>query len=373
MSTSSSPSHSKKANSASDMDSPQRPPNLMLNSHPPSVTPPAVTPLSVTSSSVKPLPSSPLTGTDECLHSFSSSSYSPVTYDGSISTNDGEFSPLATTSADSQTKEKKGVSHFVFPSDDDSLERSDKSTSRRRVQLSSASCELLRGDKVATATTSRGTGTLPSSLPMTPSKKKKGFASRIKEKIHFRKKSRSTDNSAPTSPKSSADKYLEKNRRKPRSTSDVTDSLPFSPLTDMSRPRSYTKLTGHITEKYRVLSSQQKTSTHQLSAASRHSMKQDVRSGTSSDHTPEHVADLVSSVEVFRQCLMYRQLKYKLATALQNIHMPVPELREGQSCKDQLVGILTSALQQSIWLRQSSESSLLSEIVKILEPLSEDQ
>ena len=279
------------------------------------------------------------------------------------------FSPPEIITGDSSERE----SHFVFPPSEDFLGRSDEERRRKRVQLS-ASCEVLRGDKAAVIPLETGQGTLPSSLPSTPGKKKRGIASRIKDKLRFRKKS--SDNSSSSSLKSSSgahdivlNRLILEERNKPRSTSDVTEWQPFSPLSSSSRPRSYTKLTSHITDKYRALSSQRKVAiTHHSSSKVK---SKDLPIDTSTT-TPNHLALLTGNVETFQQCLMFRQLKYKLATALQSIHLPLLELKEEQSCKKQLVETLTSALQHSMWVR-SPDVSLLNEIIRTLEPLREEQ
>ena len=105
------------------------------------------------------------------------------------------FSPPEIITGDSSERE----GHFVFPPSEDFLGRSDEERRRKRVQLS-ASCEVLRGDKAAVIPLETGQGTLPSSLPSTPGKKKRGIASRIKDKLRFRKKS--SDNSSSSSLKS---------------------------------------------------------------------------------------------------------------------------------------------------------------------------
>ena len=270
------------------------------------------------------------------------------------------FSPPEMITGDSSGRE----THFVFPPSEDFLIRRNEER-RKRVQLSS-SCELLRGDKAAVIPSDSGRSTLPSSLPSTPGKKKRGIASRIKDKLRFRKKS--SDYSSSSSPKSSHEivlnRLISEERNKPRSTSDVTEWQPFSPLSSTSRPRSYTKLTGHITEKYRALSSQRKVTIKIKS--------NDHPGPTDTSSTSNHLALLTGNVETFIQCLMFKQLKYKLATALQSIHLPLSELGEEQGCKKQLVEILTSALQHSMWVR-SPDISILKEIIQTLEPLREEQ
>lgn len=257
----------------------------------------------------------------------------------------------------------------------------DESEERRMKKdyLLSASCEILRGDVMPVSVV--GSETLPSSLPATPAKKKRSLASRFRDRIRFRKKSKSVETSGSSSPKPPLmpdmhTTHLSTEKEgKPRSSSEMAEwtlQQQFSPLVP-TRPRSYTKLTSHIMEKYRVISSQHK---HREARTRHHHSEADVhhRSNLNApSHDPIHALLTSSSVEVFKRCLVFKQLKYKLAIALQNVHMPLPELKVGQSSKNQLVTILKSALQRCMWLRESSEVSLLQEIFKILEPLGEQQ
>ena len=326
---------------------------------------------STSSSPVHPTPASPPISNEDQRRT--SSSYSPVTYDGSASADEGGphlFSPPETSSVDSLTRAGTAEEDFVFPPD--KILDKQEENGKVKEHLLSKSCEILRGDIIAV-----NDETLASSLPSTPAKKKRSLASRFRDRIHFRKKSKSSVLSDSLSPKPSVTlgvhqaHFLPGKERNLHSSSEAEwpQQQQFSPP---ARPRSYTKLTEHITEKYRIMSSQRK---HQESNRQHRNPEEDrhQRHLTTPAQDPIHTLLSSSSVEVFKQCLVFKQLKYKLAIALQNVHMPLAEVKVGQSCKNQLVSILKSALQRSMWLRDCSEVSLLQEIFKILEPLAEQQ
>lgn len=302
--------------------------------------------------------SPPTTPEDLCPSPSDSSSrsYSPVTYDGSVSSESGPH-PL----------------HLP-------RHNSTRLTMEQRLQLSpivvtpgnytdkrglSASCELLRDDG---SSPDLFGATSPISLPGTPRKKKRSFAARFKARIKFRKKSKSTGHSTQTSPPAPTspitDPSLPDFRGKPRSHSEVTESQSVSP--NHVRPRSYTKLTGHITAKYRSLGNQNKHN-HALPSLTATEKKPQVL-----EHPLAKPKPLSSTVEMFQQCLSYKQLKYKLSIAFQSIHKPINHPTTA-STKQQLTDILTDALQRAVWMRQSSDASLLSETLTLLQPLKEEQ
>ncbi len=166
---------------------------------------------------------------------------------------------------------------------------------------------------------------------------------------------------------------------KPRSQSEFSpqpmerSQSPPSPALNVSKKRrSYTMLTGHITAKYQALDARQK------------SEKPPPKRG--GDYTKlrlyENVKFSVAEMtpERFRKTLYCEQLQYKLRFALQNIHTPLTTspvylqlcADEDSMCDSryQLITLLHHALQQSKWQHNAMEIALLTEILRMVEPLS---
>lgn len=88
----------------------------------------------------------------------------------------------------------------------------------------------------------------------------------------------------------------------------------------------------------------------------------------------------------FKQSLFCNQLKYKLRSALQNVHIPLSlnhalnpafqQLQMGEELKFdaryQLIVLIQHALQRSQWKQDDMETALLTEILRMVEPLPSD-
>lgn len=77
----------------------------------------------------------------------------------------------------------------------------------------------------------------------------------------------------------------------------------------------------------------------------------------------------------FKQSLFCSQLKYKLRSALQNIHVPLSlspafqQLRLKGDARYQLIVLIQHALQRTRWAQNDMETALLTEILRMVEPL----
>ena len=85
----------------------------------------------------------------------------------------------------------------------------------------------------------------------------------------------------------------------------------------------------------------------------------------------------------FKQSLFCSQLKYKLRSALQNIHTPLDlshtlqqlQLQNGYNMdtRYQLILLIQQAMQRTLWQQKGLETALLTEILRMVEPLSDSQ
>ena len=294
----------------------------------------------------------------------SKQSWSPGTYNGSVSTDDG-------LAADTGTKSSSNDDVFDHGDDDHENEA-----------LKNCEEEKLTVNFGAAAT---------SSAPTTPSKKRSGFRAWIGRKIKSKRKSKSpqesSDKSSPkqsiqsasSAPAISTSSPMMKRRSKSEYLSgklaaahegefemtDAADVAERPPSAPLSRKVSYTRKIGHITAKY-----------EKLAQEAREEEKRRWRKTVAvSIASPTRLDLSLGTLEMFRSCLLYHQLKYKVAFALQSVHSPV--LRSGssreKSMKEQLVFILQGAESRNLWLHDESQTVFLRETLRQLVPLKEEQ
>ena len=150
--------------------------------------------------------------------------------------------------------------------------------------------------------------------------------------------------------------------------------LEESPRARYKYRRSYTLLTGHITAKYARKKKTASVATID-SKSSTESPKKDAV-----DQKYESVAEvIVMSVPKFKRTLYIDQLKYKLRVALHGIHTPLSSnpvylqlcADEDSMCDSryQLMTLLQNALRRSRWQHNDMELALLTELLRMVEPL----
>lgn len=158
--------------------------------------------------------------------------------------------------------------------------------------------------------------------------------------------------------------------------------------------RSYTMLTNHITNKYKkkvldklrtdsgASSGSGVSETSPLSPV-RESAYEEERDTVQASGSVRGMADLTPPSKMspprYRGSLYCDQLKYKLRAALQNIHTPLSlspiylQLRVDDDAKCdsryQLILLIQHALQRSRWRHDVMEIALLTELLKMIDPL----
>lgn len=146
--------------------------------------------------------------------------------------------------------------------------------------------------------------------------------------------------------------------------------LEESPRAIHRHRRSYTLLTSHITAKYAAKKKVEsaKNANRKISVEN---PKKDV-----SDQQYESVAEVAAMSPVkFKKTFYNSQLKYKLRVALQGVHAPLssnPVYLQQCADKDsscQLRVLLQTALRHSRWQHSEMETALLTELLKMVDPL----
>lgn len=154
----------------------------------------------------------------------------------------------------------------------------------------------------------------------------------------------------------------------PSSPKEEDQDLDESPRAIHRHRRSYTLLTSHITAKYAAKKKVEgvKNANRKSSAEN---LKKDVRQY-------ESVAEVAAMSPVkFKRTFYNSQLKYKLRVALQGVHAPLssnPVYLQQCADKDsscQLRVLLQTALRHSRWQHSEMESALLTELLKMVDPL----
>ena len=286
-------------------------------------------------------------------------SWSPGTYNGSVSTED-DFGDNGTKSS----------------SNDDVF---DVAPDQGNEALRSCEAKLTVNFTATPKTTT-------SSAPATPNKKR-GFRAWIGRKIKQKRKSKSPQTSssksspkqsiqsASSAPAISASSPVLKRRSKSEYLSgklavhddeyEMTDTAERPPSAPLSRKVSYTRKIGHITAKY-----------EKLAQEAREEEKRKWRKTVAvSVASPTRLDLSLGTLEMFRSCLLYHQLKYKIAFALQSIHSPVLRVvaRRDMSMKEQLLCILQEAETRYLWLHDESQTVSVRETLRQLTPLREEQ
>lgn len=149
--------------------------------------------------------------------------------------------------------------------------------------------------------------------------------------------------------------------------------------------RSYTLLTGDITAKYAALEAKRKSTQPKEVTNTSDPQLPVVDNSVHVRKTLERF-DSIPPAEMsprsFQTSLYCDQLKYKLRAALQNIHTPLSLspvylqlcVDEDSKCdtRYQLILLIQHSLQRSRWKHDNMEIALLTEILKMVEPLSND-
>lgn len=173
---------------------------------------------------------------------------------------------------------------------------------------------------------------------------------------------------------------------KPRSSSEygVLNDVPGYPV-----KRSYTMLTDHITKKYKkkVLDKIRADSSGSGGVSEASStlspVKESLREEEDGSVQNGGLIDLTPPAKMsplrYRRSLYCDQLKYKLRAALQNIHTPLSLspiylqlcVDDDAKCDSryQLILLIQHALQRSRWRHDVMEIALLTELLKMIEPL----
>ena len=210
-----------------------------------------------------------------------------------------------------------------------------------------------------------------------------GKLKKLREKF-AKKKPKSADIcGSPNSPREprSKSEHKSKNRvelTKPRSQSELSpqpedrsESPTASPKSRKKR-RSYTMLTSHITAKYQALHARTRRKSDEALPKRGDSMKM-------KKYESVKISVKKMSPEAFQTTLYNKQLKYKLRFALQSIHTPLTTspvylqlcADEDSMCDSryQLITLLQHALQRSKWRHDAMEIALITEILRMVEPL----
>ena len=177
------------------------------------------------------------------------------------------------------------------------------------------------------------------------------------------------------------------NKHRSASQNDVLNDVPGYPV-----KRSYTMLTDHITKKYRekVLEKKRADSsgsggmseTSSTLSPVKESLREEEDGSVQSGGGREGV-DFTPSAKMtplrYRRSLYCDQLKYKLRAALQNIHTPLSLspiylqlcVDDDAKCDSryQLILLIQHALQRSRWRHDVMEIALLTELLRMIEPL----
>ena len=138
--------------------------------------------------------------------------------------------------------------------------------------------------------------------------------------------------------------------------------------------RSYTMLTGHITAKYAAKKKAESVRNANRKNSVENSKKDAVDPKVEQQY--ESVAEVTKmSPAKFKRTFYNAQLKYKLRVALQGVHAPLsnnPVYLQQCADKDsscQLKLLLQTALRHSRWQHSEMETALLTELLKMVDPM----
>ena len=184
------------------------------------------------------------------------------------------------------------------------------------------------------------------------------------------------------SEENNTERELSPPKSRSQSQNDVLNDVPGYPV-----KRSYTMLTDHITKKYQKKVLEKKRADSSGSGMSEASstlspVKELLREEEECTQNGA-VCDLALPAKMsplrYRRSLYCDQLKYKLRAALQNIHTPLSLspiylqlcVDDDAKCDSryQLILLIQHALQRSRWRHDVMEIALLTELLKMIEPL----
>ena len=275
--------------------------------------------------------------------------------------------------------------------DCDSIEEPSRRKGRRTFRINKKIKKLFKRHKSiesppkpGSASSEKGRSISPASSTstLTSSRKPRSVSNVEQVKVKIAEENNSERELSPSSP------------NKPRSVSqnDILDDVPGHPV-----KRSYTMLTDHITKKYqkKVLDKIRADSSGSggMSEASstlspvKESLREEEdggsvqnglgrvgREGVDFFMPPSKMSPLR-----YRRSLYCDQLKYKLRAALQNIHTPLSLspiylqlcVDDDAKCDSryQLILLIQHALQRSRWRHDVMEIALLTELLRMIEPL----
>ena len=291
-------------------------------------------------------------------------------------------------SSDHGSDHDHGSMENLYEQDDDcdSIEGRSKRKGRRTFRINKKIKKLFKRHKPIesaprSSASEKGRSISPASSTSTlPSSRKPRSVSNVEQvKVKISEENNGERELSPTSP------------TKPRSASqnDVLDDVPGYPV-----KRSYTMLTDHITKKYqkKVLDKIRADSSGSggMSEASstlspvKESLREEEDGGSVKNGGGREGVDFLTlpskmSPLRYRRSLYCDQLKYKLRAALQNIHTPLSLspiylqlcVDDDAKCDSryQLILLIQHALQRSRWRHDVMEIALLTELLRMIEPL----
>ena len=267
-----------------------------------------------------------------------------------------------------------GSMENLFERDDyDPTEEPSKRKGRKTFRLKKIRKYFKRHKSVQMPSNSgeKGRSVSPSSKAstLTSSRKPRSVSNVEQLKVTIAEENNSEQEVSPPSP------------NKPRSTSEtgILNDVPGYPVR-----RSYTMLTDHITKKYKkkVLEKVRADSSGSGGVSETSSTLSPVKESLREEENGG-VIDLIPPAKMsplrYRRSLYCDQLKYKLRAALQNIHTPLSLspiylqlcVDDDAKCDSryQLILLIQHALQRSRWRHDVMEIALLTELLRMIEPL----
>ena len=277
-----------------------------------------------------------------------------------------------------------GSMENLFERDEfDLSEEPSKRKGRRTFKLNKRIRKLFKRNKSVeavpkSAADEKGRSVSPASSTstLTSSRKPRSISNVEQVKVTISEENNSERELSPSSP----------SKARSVSESDILDDVPGYPV-----KRSYTMLTDHITSKYRKMVADKISSRNEDTCVSetsstlspvkellREEENGSVQNGGGRDEVDFTLPSRMSPLR-YRRSLYCDQLKYKLRAALQNIHTPLSLspiylqlcVDDDAKCDSryQLILLIQHALQRSRWRHDVMEIALLTELLKMIEPL----
>ena len=213
-------------------------------------------------------------------------------------------------------------------------------------------------------------------------KRLRKFRDRLRRKKGVEMRERKPRSKSMTKEKGAEDVEATMDLQKRRSRSEVPlspreEEEDESPRAIHRNRRSYTMLTGHITAKYAA-----KKKAESVRNANRKSSTETPKKDAVDpkvDQQYESVAEVTAmSPAKFKRTFYNSQLKYKLRVALQGVHAPLSNnpvyLQQcaDKDCSCQLTLLLQTALRHSRWQHSEMETALLTELLKMVDPMPQE-